>query len=699
MPNRPALWTAVVLGCAASNSFASGLGQKGAIEEIVVSGQHNQSLSAISALASLKQLQKVPGAIGFVTADDFLDNFTQSIGDTLVFTPGVFADTSAQRENRISIRGSGLNATFERRGLTVLRDGVPISRASGITEFQEIDPLSIEYIEVFKGANGLRYGAASLGGAINIVTPTGRTRDSGTHLRVEGGSFGTRRASINTSGRSDTLDYYGAVTKLDSNGFRNHSAVDSIYSFGNVGIRLSDDVETRFYLTALQDDFELAGALSRQDVLQNPTRAGSSNITFDQDRNLNVYRLANRTAIAFDNSKLELGLWAASRILDHAITPFVGIIDQREMEYGLSAQWQGETTIAERDTEWTLGLNYATSDNDARVFANDLGQPGNLTSDDHQSAKNTVLFAQADTALSEQWHLILGLQYVDAKRTNRHQFGIGRFGPLPDDSGSLSFNSTNARIGVLWAPQDNIQHYANISQGYEPPGITDITSGGALDFTPLLAQQSTTVEVGTRGHYKAIAWDAALYHSTIENEFIDVAAPGFGAGTVTNTDNALGDTIHQGLELGIDLNLLSNSNGPWQLRWRNILTYNRFQFDNDPVYGNNTLAGVPEAIYVSELRLDHNDNWYAGLNFRHIANGAQVDFANSAQAPGYQLLGLTAGWNITPSLRVFASAENLTDEAFISNVSTVANLATEGNQNVFTPGEGRSAYIGVALDF
>ena len=74
--------------------------------------------------AARKELERVPGATGLVEDEGFADIFAQSIGDVLELTPGVFADTSAQRESRISVRGSGLNSSFERRGLTVLREGV-----------------------------------------------------------------------------------------------------------------------------------------------------------------------------------------------------------------------------------------------------------------------------------------------------------------------------------------------------------------------------------------------------------------------------------------------------------------------------------------------------------------------------------------------------------------------------------------------
>ena len=138
-----------------ATSSAVGLGQGPSPrieEEIVVTAKRSPgSPTALGADAARQALNRVPGAIGFVGAEVFSDDFAQSIGDTLIFTPGVFADTSAQRENRISVRGSGLNSSFERCGISLYRDGVPVTRASGSTEFQEVDPLSIQYVQASSG--------------------------------------------------------------------------------------------------------------------------------------------------------------------------------------------------------------------------------------------------------------------------------------------------------------------------------------------------------------------------------------------------------------------------------------------------------------------------------------------------------------------------------------------------------------------
>lgn len=689
--------------CLASTAFGQGLGQAGSVETLntlVVTGDP-ENLTGSSTSPTVKQarekLKKIPGGIGFVDAQDYRDNFTQSLGDTLIFTPGVFADTSAQRESRISIRGSALNSTFERRGITVFRDNVPITRASGITEFQEVDPISIKYIEVYKGANALSLGTAALGGAINIVTPTGQNTKQGTNIRVEGGSFDTQRFNLSTAGKNEKVDYYASFTQLNSDGFRRQSEVDSIYGFGNIGFKLNSNVETRFFLTSVDDRFELAGSVSEQEALDDPS--GAINSTFvpaflggpgrftaeddDFDRNLKVNRLSNKTSFSFDHLQLETGLWVSNRKLDHAITRFVGILDQDENEIGLSLRLNNDRDELSK-TKWTIGVIANKSRNEARVFQNDFGKRGELTSDETQNAENLTLYSQISHPIRESLSVTLAGQYAYA---SREEEGVGR----------ESFNQFSPSIGLLWDLDKSRQIYANISRAFEVPGITDLTASGANGFVPLDAQESTTLEIGSRGQVGYLSWDVSAYYSKIKNEFIDTENP-VGQPGVSVTTNSDSDTIHSGLELGFNLypTIDALDNLGLSLDWRNSYTYNNFRFDNDSTFGDNILAGVPENIYVTELKLESINNWYIGTNIRYIPKGPYVDFANTTKVDGYTLVGLTAGWNITDSVRIFSSIENIADREFISNVSTV--FEGDSSENLFTPGQGRAFYIGVSAD-
>ena len=114
-------------------------------------------------------------------------------------------------------------------------------------------------------------------------------------------------------------------------------------------------------------------------------------------------------------------------------------------------------------------------------------------------------------------------------------------------------------------------------------------------------------------------------------------------------------------------------------------------------FDGNRLAGVPEHIYVSELRLE-KDRWYAAVNLRWVPEGPFADFANTVEVPGYELVGVTAGYDLTENVRLFLSAENLADEVYISNVSTVADQSIE-NARVFTPGQGRAVFGGLSVAF
>jgi iron complex outermembrane receptor protein len=102
-------------------------------------------------------------------------------------------------------RGSGLSRGFHMRGLTLLQDGVPINLADDNGDFQELEPIFFDHLEVYRGANALRFGSGTLGGAINGVTPTGRTA-RGIYLRGDAGGFDSVRGLVSAGVASERVD-------------------------------------------------------------------------------------------------------------------------------------------------------------------------------------------------------------------------------------------------------------------------------------------------------------------------------------------------------------------------------------------------------------------------------------------------------------------------------------------------------------
>ena len=222
-------------------------------EPIVVTGERlNDAAQEVAAR---------PGGANLVGSDEYRDKVAVSLRDALAFSPGVYAQPRFGQEVRLSIRGSGISRGFHMRGLTLLQDGIPINLADDNGDFQELDPTILDHLEVYRGANAFRFGGTTLGGAVNGVTPTGRTAP-GVRLRLDGGSFGTLRGSGSFGWNGGDTDAWLAVTGDRSDGDREHDRRASLRAHANVGYRFAGNAETRFYVSANRIDQELPGALA-----------------------------------------------------------------------------------------------------------------------------------------------------------------------------------------------------------------------------------------------------------------------------------------------------------------------------------------------------------------------------------------------------------------------------------------------------
>lgn len=220
------------------------------------------SLTVPTADEARRQIEQTPGAVEVVSDEAWRDTPASTIKDVLDYTPGVFAQPKWGEDTRLSIRGSGLSRNYHMRGIQLYQDGVPFNAADGSTDFQEIDPTAYRYTEVYKGANALRYGASTLGGAINFVTPTGYDahRFQG---RDDIGSFGFRRLQASTGGVNGDVDGFITGSWLKQDGFRDHSGGESYRGSGNLGWRISDTAETRFYVNAAHIRQDIPGTVEK----------------------------------------------------------------------------------------------------------------------------------------------------------------------------------------------------------------------------------------------------------------------------------------------------------------------------------------------------------------------------------------------------------------------------------------------------
>lgn len=628
------------------------------------------SLTATGPQAAKQELRRIPGGADVVEAEKFQEGYALSMKDMLATTPGVLAQPRYGEESRLSIRGSGLSRSFHLRGITLLQDGIPITFADGSGDFQEIDPLTLQHIEVYRGGQGLRYGAATMGGAINMVTPTAHTIDYEGLLRAEGGSDKTGRLHAQAAHTFDGADVFAAATSMVSDGFRRQTQQKNRRFSGNVGAALGHDAETRFYVAYNDLNQEVPGTVAKETALRTPAAVPDTNVLNDNARDIRSVRVSNRTAFRLDNGwKLETGGYVNEKSLYH---PIFQVLDQNSVDIGGFTRLNGDNFV--------LGANIGRGVNDAKRFVNNGGKRGARTAYADQVAENIELYGEHTYQFSREWSLITGLQGTFAFRDYEDHLNAAN----NDDK---TYTSLNPKIGVMWNYEPGSEVYASLTRSSEAPTFSELVQGAIPGFVPVDMQKAWTAEIGTRGSHGAFSWDVGIYHAQVRDELLNfTVTPDIPASTF-NADK----TLHQGIELGAGFQATD------ALSFSAIYNFNDFRFDGDTQYDDNDLAGAPPHQIRLAARYE-GKNFFVEPNVELVPEAAWVDYANTMKSDAHTLVGLKGGWDVRENITLFFDARNLTDEENISSFSTVTDARTTAT-NVFYPGEGRSFYAGISVKF
>ena len=647
------------------------------------------ALAVLSAQQALTEINNTPGGVAIVPAAAYKNStVANTIKDILDYVPGVFAQPKWGDDTRLSIRGSGLSRNFHLRGVQLYMDGIPINTADGYGDFQEIDPTAYKYVEVYKGANALQFGANSLGGAINFVTATGRDPFPN-GVSVDMGAFGFKRLQANAGGANGPWDGFVTAATQASDGFRDHSFGSSTRVSGNVGYQFSPDAETRFYFNANEVRQRIPGTVTKQSALTNPEAAAPANVANDQQRNIDTVRVANKTTIRFDDTKVEFGAFGVDRHLMHPIFQW---LDYSYKDYGGFAKVTDDRFIGGFRNRLVAGINILNGSIDNQQFANLGGQKGALLSSSIDRSKNTSFYIEDSFYFLPNVAAIAGTQFLYASRDRQD-----RFLSNGDQSGSTEFNIWSPKAGLLWNIDPTWQAFANISRSAEVPSFgesANVPGVAVIPFTSIRPQIATTYEIGTRMKRPDYAWEIAAYRANIRNELQCLFVPGIPEVVTSPTPTApFTRASKPGAGAAIFRGIFNNGPAPDKL-WLNLAyTFNDFRFDNDPNFRNNLLPGAPRHYLRAELLYKNPTGFYFGPNVEWVPQAYFVDNANTTKTEAYALLGLKAGFDNGGPISAYIEGRNLTNKAYISSTSII-NQAT-ATSPLFEPGNGRAVYAGI----
>jgi iron complex outermembrane receptor protein len=640
-----------------------------------------RSLTVPNTARARAEIQRTPGGVAVVPDSVFKSGPANTVKDVLGWVPGVITQPKSNIDNRLSIRGSGLSRNFGNRGINVYMDSIPINTADGLFDVFEIDPTAYRYVEVFKGANALRYGANSLGGAINFVTPTGRDA-SRFDSRIDAGSFGYLKGQASTGGASGPYDYFITASAQREHGYRDHSEGNIERGNANFGYQFSLDAETRFYLNANSWRQRLPGELTKSVALNSPRSADPEFVRQDQQRNIDSVRLANKTTLRFGPTTVDLGIFGFHRHVDH---PIYRYLDYRVNDYGGFVRATDDRMIGGFRNRVVAGVNVHNGAIDYKEFVNLTGgvKDALLTSTLDKS-QNYSAYAENSFFLLKNVALIVGGQFLYAVRDRKDRF-------LSDgnQSGRRNYAIFTPKVGLLWDVDPTWQVFANISRSAEVPTF-DVNTFASLASSTVNAQTATTYEIGTRGRRPDFTWDIAFYHAEIRNELQCLRTAPWSLCSVVNADR----TVHQGAEAGLGITFLKSIFAKGDRFLVNAAyTYNDFFFDGDAIYGNNRLPGVPTHYLRSEVAYKHPKGFYAGPNVEWMPQTYFADNANSLTIDPYALLNFRITYDRGTGWSGYLEGRNLLDTRYISSTMTAG--AADATSALFNSGFGRAIYGGL----
>jgi iron complex outermembrane receptor protein len=639
-------------------------------------------------------MERVPGGTALIGSQELHESRGANLQDVLDFVPGVLIRPrfGAADESQLSIRGSGLRNNFHLRGVNVLLDGFPYGNADGFSDFESLELLSTKYIEVYKGANALRFGANSLGGALNLVTKTGY--DAGLlELRSEAGSFGFFKNQIAAGQVYGPFDLYLGFTDTELEGYRAHSEQIRRRLYSTYGYRLPGGTSFRLDIGYVHNEENLPGSLTRQEFEQNPRQRNPVAASAQEARNYDYTRVAFTVRSPLTTTQtLEAATQFNFQDLDHPLS--FAIIDDVTYAWGTELRYLVTLPLLGHTNRFTLGVQYAGTEQRDKNFANMQSRRGAETKDQTNKATNVGVYLEEQFDVTDALTLVAGGRAQYAYRAVSDHFLRDN-----DQSGSVDFFAVSPKLGVVWRVTPMMQVYGNASRAYEPPLILELTAPGQIggNLHQLKAQKSWQFEIGTRGTLGSrLAWDVALYDIELWDEIQNINVRPFpGAPFTIPRYQNINRSRHLGVEVGSTLLLLDDlsqqlglGHGKDKLALRLAYTWSHFVFVDDAQFGNNRLPGAPVHFLRSELRYDHPTGFWIAPGVESVPAGYAVNSDNTTRTDPYALFNLRLGYDYKPwQLGVFFEARNLTDKHYASAVTV-----DDANGRFFLPGDGRAFY-------
>ena len=625
---------------------------------------------------------EVPFSVEVVGEETIFERQPRTTPQIMAEMPGVSVQETSVAQGSPYIRGfTGFQNVF-------LIDGIRLNnsvfRAGPNQYWSTVDPLSISRLEVVKGPTSVLYGSDAIGGVVNAITRSPYTYSS------QGFDHGERLYyRFASADRSDVVrgeisagfgDDLGLLLGANGKWYDDLSGGEDIgrqeytrYTEWNGDLKLeqflSEDARMVFlHQRVQQDDAPRTHRTIFAEPFEGTTVGTDLRHDFDQDRSLTYLQLHGDASGGVESYHASVSWHDQEEELDRVRS------NGAPSDQGFDCETLGMFAWFVSPSDWgrfTYGVDYYRDWVDS--FSTDEPIQGPVADD--ASYDLVGVFLQDEIEASERLTLTFGarLNYaaVDADRV---------LDPVTDTETTLEDDWTavvgSARFHYELRPAE-LALFGGVSQGFRAPNLSDLTrldTARSNEFeipSPGLdPEHSTSAEIGVKTRTSALASQLAVFYTWLDDAIVRAPNGNVTPGGLFEVEKRnAGDGHAFGVEAGASVRVAE----AWSVF--GIGTLVQGKVDQFP-----TSSPVPEEDWLDKLmppfaelgvRWEDEKSWaesYVQIagDASKLSPGDELDTQRipPGGTPGYTVLGVRGGVQVSRHVGLDLALENLLDEDY-----------------------------------
>lgn len=512
--------------------------QSTALDEIIVTAQKRS-----------ERLQDVPVPVTALSSDELVNSNQLRLQEYYNRIPNLNVTTGSFHGLQLTIRGLTTGGGNPTVGIVI--DDLPYGSTRGTSfglEAPDLDPSTLQQVEVLRGPQGTLYGAGSMGGLLKFVTVPPSV--SGFSGRIQGGLSGVRngsQAGYNVRGAvnipiSETLALRASAFTRQDPGYIDNPILgleginEAAFSGGRVSALWTISPQWSLNLSALLQQSNVDGTSEvqirpgLQDLEQDTVRGSGA-----YDKTIQAYSATLSAALGaatltslsgfnisrFDDvTDFSVAIGSGAVVLDDYRTEkfsqevrlSVPVLDKLQWLFGAFYTEENTDTAIQR----ILQANRATGALGAETFS--VNAP--------QRFEEHAFFSNLTVGFSDRFDVQFGARY--GKNQQSYQSVNGLSGVV-----SPKIETEDDSFTYLVTPRlkltSDVMVYARLASGYRPGGPNTNVALLGLPTQAYEPDQTKNYEIGAKGDLMdgMLSFDASLYRIDWEDIQIQIRSGGF----------------------------------------------------------------------------------------------------------------------------------------------------------------------------